>query len=184
MTQDPSPSMTSTRPYLIRAIHEWIIDNGWTPYLLADADEGGALLPGGYAQDGKIVLNVSYNATKHLALGNEKVTFTGRFNGVSMPVSIPTDAVLAVYAKETGAGMAFHEEPQGDDRGGLLQGEERPRGKEGRESGEVEEVAKSLENEGSTEERPERDKPGKEEILSSKPPTPGKPSRPTLRIVK
>nr|VFK57570.1 MAG: stringent starvation protein B [Candidatus Kentron sp. TUN] len=159
--------MTSTRPYLIRAIHEWIVDNALTPYILINAQADGASVPGGYTKDGKIVFNISSNATKNLYLGNEEVTFTGRFNGMSIPVSIPTDAVLAVYAKETGAGMAFQDESREE------------------EQTELPKEAQGLEEEGSTKEKSDKEEPEEgNKAFSQKPPTSDKPSRPTLRIVK
>jgi stringent starvation protein B len=106
-------SMTSSRPYLIRAIYEWIVDNGLTPYLLVNATLEGVQVPTQYIDDGKIVLNVSPNAVQHLELGNEWVMFGARFGGAPMEVSLPPSAVLAIYAKENGQGMMFNEEEGG-----------------------------------------------------------------------
>ncbi len=102
--------MTSNRPYLIRAIHEWLLDNQCTPYLLVDAQAPGVEVPGQYVKDGKIVLNISPGAVEALRITNDEVTFLARFSGVSQLVSIPITAVLAVYARENGRGMMFNEE--------------------------------------------------------------------------
>lgn len=102
--------MTSTRPYLIRAIHEWILDNNLTPHILVNTKVAGLLLPGQYIDGDEITFNISYSATKDLYLGNEEVEFNARFGGTPTFVRVPTRAILAVYAKETGAGMAFQEE--------------------------------------------------------------------------
>jgi stringent starvation protein B len=106
--------MTSSRPYLIRAIHDWIVDNNFTPYLLIKADAPGLLAPQQYAQNGKLILNISANAIQALSLGNDNIEFSARFNGVAMNVVVPTEAVLAVYAKENGKGMVFSEEDGSD----------------------------------------------------------------------
>ncbi|MGI9245644.1 MAG: ClpXP protease specificity-enhancing factor [Steroidobacteraceae bacterium] len=102
--------MKARRPYLLRAIHEWISDSDCTPHLVVDADVPGVEIPRQYVKDGKIVLNVSWNATANLRLGNDEVSFSGRFGGVSMSVRVPVAAVLAVYARETGQGMIFADE--------------------------------------------------------------------------
>jgi stringent starvation protein B len=100
----------SRRPYLLRAMHEWICDSQCTPHLVVDAGVAGVEVPRQYVQDGKIVLNVSYSATVQLALGNEAIGFSGRFGGASMHVRVPIEAVLAIYARETGQGMIFADE--------------------------------------------------------------------------
>jgi stringent starvation protein B len=99
--------MKARRPYLLRAIHEWISDSNCTPHLVVDAGIAGVEVPRQYVKDGKIVLNVSWNATANLRLGNDEVSFSGRFGGVSMSVRAPLHAVLAIYARETGQGMIF-----------------------------------------------------------------------------
>jgi stringent starvation protein B len=101
------PPMKARRPYLLRAIHEWITDSLCTPHLVVDANAGDVEVPRQFVKDGKIVLNVSWNATANLRLGNEEVTFSGRFGGASMSVRVPIQAVLAIYARETGQGMIF-----------------------------------------------------------------------------
>ncbi len=101
------PAMKARRPYVLRAIHEWITDSLCTPHLVVDAGMDGVEVPRQYVKEGKIVLNVSWNATANLRLGNEEVSFSGRFGGASMSVRIPITAVLAIYARETGQGMIF-----------------------------------------------------------------------------
>lgn len=102
--------MTSHRPYLLRALYEWIADNGMTPHLLVDATRQGVHVPSHAVKDGKIVLNIAERAVSHLEMGNEAIRFSARFGGVSYPVSVPVQAVLAIYARETGQGMALPED--------------------------------------------------------------------------
>lgn len=102
--------MTALRPYLIRALYEWIVDNAMTPYLLVDAEHEGVNVPRRYVQNGKIVLNLSPSAVVDLLLGNEAIDFKARFGGTPMQVQVPVEAVLAIYAKETGKGMIFDAE--------------------------------------------------------------------------
>jgi len=109
---DMPTAMTSSRPYLIRAMYEWIVDNNLTPYLLVDAEQEGVEVPLGYVEDGKIVLNVGPGASRDLDLGSDIVTFSARFNGNAMWVTAPVPAVLAIYAKENGQGMMFNGEEQ------------------------------------------------------------------------
>jgi stringent starvation protein B len=97
----------SRRPYLLRAMHEWISDSDCTPHIVVDASIKGVDVPRQYIRDGKIVLNLSWNATGQLSMGSDEICFNGRFGGASMSVRIPIDAVLAVYARETGQGMIF-----------------------------------------------------------------------------
>jgi stringent starvation protein B len=103
-------SMTSSRPYLIRAIHEWIGDNGLTPYVLVNAELPGSVLPQQFIENGKIVLNISAGAIDGLHIDDDWVLFSARFNGQAMDVSIPIAAVLAIYAKENGQGMVLDRE--------------------------------------------------------------------------
>jgi len=99
-----------TRPYLIRAIRDWTMDNGLTPQLLVDAGVDGIVIPEGHIRDGKIVLNVHSQAVKALELGNEFITFSARFGGTSHAIKLPIQSVLAVFARENGQGMFFQEE--------------------------------------------------------------------------
>ena len=105
--------MKSRRPYLLRAMHEWISDSDCTPHIVVDASMKGVDVPRQYVRDGKIVLNLSWNATGQLSMGSDEICFNGRFGGASMTVRIPVDAVLAVYARETGQGMIFAEDESG-----------------------------------------------------------------------
>ena len=100
-----APSMTSHRPYLLRALYEWIADNGLTPHLLVDATRPGVRVPTHAVKDGRIVLNIADRAVGHLQMDNDDVRFSARFGGVSHAVIVPIDAVLAIYARENGQGM-------------------------------------------------------------------------------
>jgi stringent starvation protein B len=91
-------------------MHEWMLDNGFTPHLVVDAKRDGVHVPEAHVKDGKIVLNVSPTATRSLQLGNDAVTFEARFGGVSQQLVIPVSAVLGIYARETGQGMIFGED--------------------------------------------------------------------------
>ena len=102
-------NLPSTKPYLLRAIHEWCCDNGLTPYLAVSVDER-VKVPREFVRDGQIVLNISYDATGNLKLGNEDITFQARFSGVAREIALPVGNVTAIYAKESGAGMAFEVE--------------------------------------------------------------------------
>jgi len=96
----------STKPYLIRAIHEWCSDSSLTPYISVRVDAA-TRVPAQYVKNGEIVLNVSYDATHRLTIGNDLIQFTARFNGVSRECSIPIDAVIAIFARENGQGLYF-----------------------------------------------------------------------------
>ena len=96
-------------------MHEWMTDSGLTPHLVVNAQHDGVEVPEAHVKDGKIVLNVSHSATRALVLGNDSVTFEARFGGVPRQIAVPVDAVLGIYARETGQGMVFgDEEPPGD----------------------------------------------------------------------
>ncbi|MCC4618792.1 ClpXP protease specificity-enhancing factor [Xanthomonas cassavae CFBP 4642] len=107
------PRMTSHRPYLLRALVEWINDNGMTPHVLVDAGLPGVQVPASAVKDGRVVLNIAERAVVGLQVVNESVSFTARFGGVSHPVMVPMAAVLAVYARETGQGMALPDDIPG-----------------------------------------------------------------------
>jgi len=98
--------MKSTKPYLIRAIHEWCADQGFTPYLAVKVDAT-TRVPREFVKDGEIVLNVGLEATHQLLMGNEEITFQARFGGRPFPVVVPVERVAAIYASENGEGMAF-----------------------------------------------------------------------------
>jgi stringent starvation protein B len=97
---------SSTKPYLIRALHEWCTDNGYTPYLVVTVDAN-TVVPPAHVHDGQITLNISHLATNRLTLGNEYIEFESRFNGAVEQIFVPVAAVSAIYARETGAGMGF-----------------------------------------------------------------------------
>lgn len=99
--------MTSNRPYLVRALYQWIADNGLTPYLLVDAGRTGVRVPPHTVNDGKVVLNLAPRAVERLDLADDTISFQARFNGVATLVLVPVEAVLAIYAMENGQGMVF-----------------------------------------------------------------------------
>lgn len=106
--------MKSSRPYLIRALYEWILDNDCTPHLLVSVDYPGVCVPEGFASDGQIVLNISPSAVRNMHMDNDAVDFEGRFGGVAHALHIPCQAVMAIYARENGQGMVFEVEmPEG-----------------------------------------------------------------------
>lgn len=108
--------MTPLKPYLIRAIYDWILDNHLTPHLLVNAEDPNALLPQQFVQDGRIILNIRPAAVEALSLGNEAIEFNTRFSGKSTYINAPIGAVMAIYAKENGKGMVFEvEESQNDE---------------------------------------------------------------------
>ena len=102
--------MTSSRPYLVRAIYQWITDNGMTPHLLVDVSVEGVQVPTEHVQNGKIILNIAPMAISGLVLGDTEITFSARFSGKPRVLNVPIEAVLAVYAKENGQGMMFSED--------------------------------------------------------------------------
>ena len=100
-------NLTPTRPYLARAIYEWICDNNLTPHLLVDATQPNSLLPEQYIQDGQIVLNIAPHAVHQFNVSNETITFSARFGGVSRDIYVPFNAVIGIYARENGQGLFF-----------------------------------------------------------------------------
>lgn len=120
-------TMTSNRPYVLRAVHEWICDNGLTPHIVVDAARPGVKVPPQAVSDGRVVLNLAPRAVAHLEIGNDTITFMARFGGVSHNVSVPVAAVQAIYARENGQGMLLAEDVRGaiadsDDASGLQRG--------------------------------------------------------------
>lgn len=109
---DDTPQMSSHRPYLLRALYEWIVDNGMTPHVLVDATQPGVRVPAHAVKDGRIVLNVAERAVGGLRMDNDALRFSARFGGVSQSVLVPLPAVIAVYARETGQGMALPDDPR------------------------------------------------------------------------
>lgn len=103
-------TMTSSRPYMVRALYEWIVDNDCTPYILVNAYADGVEVPQEHVKDGQIILNISPVAIQDLNLGNEYIDFEGRFAGIPKRVTVPQHAVMGIYAKENGQGMIFDPE--------------------------------------------------------------------------
>ena len=103
--------MSSSRPYLIRALYEWILDNQCTPYVLVNAGYPETVVPQGFVEDGQIVLNLSPSAIRHLEMDNDRISFDGRFGGQAQQVWLPAQSVMAIYARENGQGMVFEIEP-------------------------------------------------------------------------
>ena len=110
---DDALQMTTHRPYLLRALYEWIVDNGMTPHVLVDAGMPGVRVPRQAVKDGRIVLNIADRAVGGLRMDNDALRFSARFGGVSQSVLVPLEAVIAVYARETGQGMALPDDPRG-----------------------------------------------------------------------
>ncbi len=102
--------MNSSRPYLMRAIYEWIVDNNMTPYLLVNAEDPHVVVPEEHVSNGKIILNVAPEAVQELNMAGEEVSFNARFSGKPMHVSVPISASLAIYARENGRGMVFNDD--------------------------------------------------------------------------
>lgn len=129
-----SEALSSNRPYLIRALNDWIVDNGCTPHLLVDATDERCAVPRAFVKDGTIVLNIAPSAVRGLSLGNDWIMFSARFGGVAHEITVPVAAVRAIYARENGQGMAFEPEatPEGNspppENGG---GGDKPGGKPG-----------------------------------------------------
>jgi stringent starvation protein B len=103
VTESPS----SQRPYLLRAMHQWMTDNDLTPHIVVDAGQDSVFVPAEHVKDDKIILNVGYSATRDLEMSNEDVSFEARFDGVAQNIQVPIEAVLGIYARETGQGMVF-----------------------------------------------------------------------------
>jgi stringent starvation protein B len=106
-TRNVTAASPPKRPYLLRALHEWMVDSGQTPHLVVDAAAAGADLPAEHVEDGRIVLNVSYSATNNLVLGNDEIVFDARFGGAPRRIRVPLRAVLGIYARETREGLVF-----------------------------------------------------------------------------
>lgn len=104
--------MISNRPYLIRALYEWIVDNNLTPHMLVDTANETVEVPQAFVENGRIILNVSPEATHSLVLGNDAITFNARFSGTAMDVNVPVSSVLAIYARENGQGMMFGDQDE------------------------------------------------------------------------
>ncbi|WP_354011322.1 ClpXP protease specificity-enhancing factor [Endozoicomonas lisbonensis] len=156
--------MTSSRPYIARALYEWILDNDCTPYILVDAARRGVEVPREFVKDGQIVLNISPSAVRALQMENEVITFSGRFGGEALTITIPADALMAIYARENGQGMVFEVEPQME---------------------EAEELEADIGLvEVSSESKPAEDKPVEAKKPDDSGDKPKKPGRPHLKVVK
>lgn len=107
--------MNSNKPYLLRALHEWILDNGLTPHIIVDIQGQGVDVPPQAIQDGKLVLNIAPRATRNLEMSNESISFEARFAGAPHPIFLPIDAVMAIYARENGQGMMFARDKEADE---------------------------------------------------------------------
>lgn len=103
-------SMTSSRPYLIRSIYDWIVDNALTPYILVNAEYPGVEIPQEFVSGGRVILNISPDSCRGLHLDNDRIVFTTRFSGRTVQLAMVPGAVMAIYAKENGRGMEFGEE--------------------------------------------------------------------------
>jgi len=106
--------MTPLKPYLVRSLYEWILENGMTPYLLVDANYEGVIVPRAYVSDERIILNTHPSAVQNWVLDNEAVSFSARFSGVSENLYVPISAILAAYTKENGKGMMFDDQFEDD----------------------------------------------------------------------
>lgn len=120
--------MNSSRPYLVRALYEWIVDNNCTPHILVNAEYAGVKVPAGFAKDGQIVLNVSPSAVRYLQMENAAVSFEGRFGGVAQSLYIPIQALMAIYARENGQGMVFEVDGEVEDEDGAGPEDDGPSG--------------------------------------------------------
>ena len=162
---------TSTRPYLIRALYEWCTDNGLTPYVAVQVDDT-VQVPREYVKDGEIVLNISFDATSSLKLGNEFIEFNARFAGTAREIMVPVDRVIAIYARENGQGMAFPQSVAGIKRADSRQADAAPAGEVAR-TGEAEVKLLKL----------TKPQAGSGD-LPPEPPRPGPKAKPTLTRVK
>jgi stringent starvation protein B len=104
--------MTPSKPYLIRGLYQWLLDNQVTPYILADTSSDEVMIPRGIATDGKVVLNLSPSAIQNLEMTNDYISFSARFNGVAQDIYCPMGSILAIYARENGEGMMFNQESE------------------------------------------------------------------------
>lgn len=104
----------STKPYFLRAMYEWCLDNGFTPHIAVQVNSR-TRVPQAYVKDGEIVLNINFSATKDLLIGNEAVTFSARFGGTPYDIYVPLDAVRGIFARESGQGMFFESEEPSED---------------------------------------------------------------------
>lgn len=166
--------MLSSRPYLARALYEWFLDNDLTPYVVVDAEQTGVQVPGQFVQNGQIVLNIAPTAVRELLMGNEAMTFNARFGGQPMQVIVPSEALIALYARENGVGMVFGHEPVMPGYNGAAS-ETAPEGENERPG--LESVEGSSERQTAS-----RDEESEGDASSGDPPSRKK--RPSLRVIK
>ena len=168
--------LSPRRPYLLRAFYEWLLDNQLTPHLVVDVTLPGVLVPMEYARDGQIVLNIAPRAVGNLELANDEVRFNARFGGVPRQVSVPLAAVLAIYARENGAGTMFEPEAAYDEEVASLNDEEVAslNDEEGGVGTESETVMSVIDG----------DKPDREDDNDPDDDPPPRGGRPALRVVK
>ena len=112
MTESSTTDMNSSRPYLMRAMYEWIVDNNLTPYLLVSAGKPDVQVPVEHINNGKIILNVDPNAVQDLDMSGTEIYFSARFSGKPTQISVPISAVLAIYSRENGRGMVFNDDDE------------------------------------------------------------------------
>ena len=174
----PATSGTSTRPYLIRALHDWCTDNGFTPYIAVFVDEA-VRVPKEYVKNNEIVLNVGFEATSALKLGNETIEFKARFGGTSREIVVPIDHVIAIYARENGQGMAFPM-PASAPAGSSAEGSAEPSATRPTAARGGPRLARS---EGSAPKPPRASEPASSSSGDAPPPEPP-PKRPSLKRVK
>ena len=161
---------SSTRPYLIRALYEWCTDNGLTPYVAVQVDDT-VQVPREYVKDGEIVLNISFDATSSLKLGNEFIEFNARFAGTAREIMVPVDRVIAIYARENGQGMAFPQLASGGKRADYGRADSLPADETSKDEGEVKLLKLTNPSPDSGDSPPEPHRPGTK-------------ARPTLTRVK
>ncbi|MFC3283598.1 ClpXP protease specificity-enhancing factor [Litchfieldella rifensis] len=151
--------MLSSRPYLARALYQWLLDNDQTPYVVVDAERDGVVVPEQFVQNGQIVLNIAPTAVRDLFMENDAITFSARFGGQPMQVVVPLEALVALYARENGVGMVFGHEPvmpeYAESSRGDEAGEERP----GLSSVESEEESSSAPESSEREDAPPKRRP-------------------------
>ena len=120
--------MTSSKPYLVRALYEWILDNETTPYILVDTSSDKVQIPAGIATDGKVVLNLAPLAIQDLEMNNDYIAFSARFSGVAQEIFCPMNSLMAIYARENGEGMMFPAEENEADTEGGQSDDDKPKG--------------------------------------------------------
>ncbi|MCL7928887.1 ClpXP protease specificity-enhancing factor [Halomonas llamarensis] len=180
--------MRSSRPYLARALYEWLVDNELTPYLVVDATQPDVEVPQQFVQNGQIVLNVAPTAVRDLFMENQAIGFNARFGGQPMQVMIPTPALIAIYARENGAGMVFGHEPELE-----AEAPEEERAESESHSGAsgkpelsvAEPAEQTSDEEGASKDSKSADKSSSSsEAASSKSGASSKKKKPTLRVIK